>query len=104
MKRKDTFTIGVIVRKPQSPTWSLGILNIVWTTILSDWSGFLNVILMIGAVACVIFDIKLAGVVLFSLCLAICLYRLIANKDRKKIGIRIFNVVITIILLLLQIF
>jgi hypothetical protein len=101
---KNTFRLGCIVKKPQAPTRFLGYLIVVWTTVLSDWSGFLNVILMLSAITCMVSDLKFASIVLFSISLVICLLRLITNKDDKQLSIKIFNVIITIILLLSQIF
>lgn len=100
---KHTFELGCIIRKPQPPTGFLGFLIRIWTAILSDWSGFLNVVLMLSAVTCMMFDSKFTCIILLSICLLICWFRLITNRERKKIGIKIFNVIITIVLLLSQI-
>ena len=101
---KNTFRLGCIIRKPQAPTRFQRFLTAVLAPILNDWLGFLSVVFMIGAVTCMLFRINLACIILFSICLIISLLRLITNKDNRTFNVKIFNVIITIILLASQIF
>jgi|GEM_PF-3525760 len=101
---KDKFTLGCIVKKPQPLTSFQSFWALVGTLVLSDWLGFLGVLLLIGSLTCMIFKISLACVILLSVCLVISLLRLIINKDNRTYHIKIFNVIVTIILLISQIF
>lgn len=102
-KMKRSFKIGCIIRKPQPPTGFSGLLFDVWTFIINDWLGFLGVVLLCGALIFMASKISLAAIILLSICLVISLIRVVTNKDSRILGVKIFNVVITIILLLSQI-